>query len=136
MGTLQRETNNPLNLRYNPSNSWKGQVGEVRGFCKFKNIAYGFRAAWRVLNNYLKNGHNTIEKIISRWAPPKENDTENYIKFVCDDTLISRHMVLKNATLHDYWTLIMILRAMAKMESGEWFDEQQINLYINYPQNY
>ena len=39
-------------------------------------------------------------------------------------------------SIHDYWTIIMILQAMGIMESGEKVDENQINLYINYPEKY
>ena len=29
---------------------------------------------------------NNVDDIISRWAPPSENDTQAYIKFVCEKT--------------------------------------------------
>ena len=31
------------------------------------------------MKSYFANGYNTIRKIITRWAPPSENDTGNYI---------------------------------------------------------
>lgn len=130
------ELNNPLNIRYNPSNNWRGQVGAERGFCRFKNTAYGIRAAYIILTNYIKNGCNTLEDIISRWAPPCENNTENYIRFVENETLIPRDLTLTDCSIHDYWTKIMILQAMAKMETAQTFDEQMINLYINYPEKF
>jgi len=136
MGKLQELTQNPLNIRFSASNNWKGQIGEYKGFCCFKNEAYGFRAAFKLINTYIKNQICTIEEIVKRWAPPSENDTEGYINFVCEETLIDRHIMLGRFTIHDYWTIIIILRAMAKMECGKWYDEQQINLFINYPQNY
>lgn len=136
MGILQEKTNNPLNIRYNPANKWKGQTGHYKGFCQFKNEAYGFRAGFRLLTNYIRNQCDTIEEIISRWAPPTENDTESYIRFVCAETLIDRDIVLGWVTIHDYWTIIIIMRAMARMECGKWYDEQQINLFINYPDKY
>ena len=136
MGTLAEQTNNPLNIRYNPANRWQGQTGELKGFCVFRSQAYGIRAGYKLLVNYIKNGHNTLEKIISRWAPPTENNTENYIRFVEDDCIIDRTQRLGFETIHDYWTIIMIIRAMARMECGIFFDEQQINLFINYPEKY
>lgn len=134
--TLAEICNNPLNIRYNPSNRWVGQIGEHMGFCVFKSKAYGFRAAYIILTNYIKNGHNTIEAIISRWAPPTENNTESYIKFVVNETLIPRNLELTDLSIHDYWTKLIILRAMSMMESGQKHDEQEINLFINYPQKY
>ena len=136
MATLADINNNPLNIRYNPANRWQGQTGENKGFCVFKSKAYGFRAGYRLLVNYLKNGHDTIEKIVGRFAPSHENNTENYIRFVEDDCIIDRKQSLGYESIHDYWALIMILRAMARMESGTFYDEQQINLFINYPERY
>lgn len=130
------ELNNPLNIRYNSANNWRGQEGAERGFCKFKSVAYGIRAAYILLTNYIKFGCNTLEDIISRWAPPSENDTENYISFVEEETLIPRDLILTDNSIHDYWTKIMILQAMAKMETAQTFDEQTINLYINYPEKF
>ena len=127
---------NPLNIRFNPRNNWKGGCGEYRGFQMFRSESYGVRAAYVILTNYIKNGCNTIESIISRWAPPCENNTQNYINFVENDTLIPRTLELTDLSIHDYWTKLIILRSMAKMESGKDFDEQQINLYVNYPEKY
>lgn len=134
--TLSEVNCNPLNIRFSPENQWQGQTGVNRGFCVFKSEAYGFRAAYRLLTNYIKHGFNTIEKIITRWAPPSENDTDFYIKFVCQETIIDRDQILTDVSIHDYWTKLIILRAMAKMECGKWYDEQQINLFINYPERY
>lgn len=134
--TISDKCFNPLNIRYSDRNRWLGQVGEYRGFCVFSNVAYGFRAAFVLLSNYIKQDTRTIEDIIKRWAPPSENDTEKYISFVAEDVMIDRNKKLTNQSIHDYWTIIMIIRAMAKMECGRWYDEQQINLFINYPQNY
>ena len=134
--TLAEINNNPLNIRYNPANNWQGQTGENKGFCTFKNEAYGIRAGYKILCNYIRNGHNTIERIIHRWAPPSENNTDKYIRFVCQETFISMTEPLGWESMHDYWTIIMILQAMAQIECGKKYDEQTINLYINYPEKY
>lgn len=134
--TLAERCNNPLNIRFSPANKWMGQSGELRGFCIFENEAYGFRAAFKIVQSYLRQGHDTIEKIVTRWAPPTENQTERYMSFVENDVMIDRHRTLHMKSIHGYWEIIMILRAMAKMECGKWYDEQQINLFINYPQNF
>lgn len=74
--------NNPMNLRYSERNNWEGQTGQTNGFCCFKSVEYGFRAAFITLRSYGKNGINTISRIVSRWAPPAENPTQTYIKYV------------------------------------------------------
>lgn len=130
---LAEHCNNPLNLRFSKRNNWQGQTGEYKGFCVFKSVAYGFRAAYLNLCSYFRRDIRTVRDIITRWAPPSENSTEQYIRFVSDDCMIDPDKKLTNQSIHDYWTMIMILRAMAKMECGKWYDEQQINLFINYP---
>lgn len=134
--TIAEICNNPLNIRFNPRNNWRGGRGEHKGFQIFKSNAYGIRAAYVILTNYIRNGCNTIELIVSRWAPPCENNTENYIRFVENETLIPRDLELTDLSIHDYWTKLMLIRAMAKIESGQDFEEQTISLYINYPEKY
>lgn len=79
--------NNPFNLRYIPRNQWKGldTLDPVtKGFCNFIDIDYGIRAAaYLLMVSYRKKGINTIAGIIKRFAPPSENDTEGYIRYVC-----------------------------------------------------
>lgn len=134
--TIAEKCKNPLNIRYASQNDWRGQVGVHKGFCVFENEAYGFRAAFVIIGNYIKKGHNTIREIVSRWAPPSENNTDAYIEFVSEETIIDPDFELTDNSIHDYWTKIMIIRAMARMESGKWYDEQSINLMINYPEKY
>lgn len=73
---------NPLNIRYNIMNHWKGQTGCNKGFCTFDSMEHGFRAAFVLLLNYVKRGYVTPTQIISRWAPESENDTAAYIRTV------------------------------------------------------
>lgn len=80
MLTLGKRCCNPLNIRYNEKNHWRGQIGSYKGFCCFDCFESGFRAALILLRNYVRFGVNTPRKIISRWAPSNENDTESYIK--------------------------------------------------------
>lgn len=136
MNIIADKTNNPLNIRFNAGNKWRGQIGEYKGFCIFSHESYGIRAAYKLLTNYIANGFNTIRQIVSRWAPPTENNTEKYISFVCYETFLEPDKVLSDCTIHDYWTKILILQAMAKMECGREYECQQINLYINYPEKY
>lgn len=74
--------NNPLNIRYSPMNSWKGQSGNRRGFCQFDTLKSGLRAALVLLSNYQRKGYDTPAEIVSRWAPATENNTKAYIRNV------------------------------------------------------
>lgn len=111
--TLGAKNRNPLNIRYNVRNKWLGQRGQNSGFCVFSTMQLGFRAAYLLLCRYHREGLETIESIIKRWAPPSENDCESYIKFVCDETQIPR-----NARIGNDAVLLSVLRAMGIFESG------------------
>lgn len=65
--------NNPGNLR---------PVGGATGFQQFATPEEGIAAADKNLQAYGKKGINTLRGVISRWAPPSENDTEAYINTV------------------------------------------------------
>lgn len=74
---------NPGNLRH--GDKWQGLAEEQTdsAFCQFESMEYGCRALMKTLQTYHdKHGLDTIEGIISRWAPTNENDTESYISSV------------------------------------------------------
>ena len=80
--------NNPLNIRHS-ADRWEGMRMEQtdKSFVQFQSMAYGYRAAWKVLESYWKYFRQqrtvfTVKSIISRWAPPSENNTEAYIRAV------------------------------------------------------
>ena len=80
--------NNPLNIR-RTNEHWKGEQIEQtdKTFVQFKTMAYGYRAAWKVLDTYWLNFRReykpySVRNIIGRWAPPAENDTDAYIRNV------------------------------------------------------
>lgn len=81
--------NNPLNIRR--GEKWVGLVGNPmdKVFCQFISRAFGYRAGYKIMKSYYRVFQQsgmamTIENIISRWAPPGENDTEAYIRRVAD----------------------------------------------------
>ena len=75
--------NNVMNIRYNHLNRWLGLVGETKGFCVFSDRKYCIRAALILLRTYRRKGIRTPQRIIFRYAPPKENDSSSYLRFVC-----------------------------------------------------
>ena len=77
--------NNPGNIRH--GSNWQGLNPNSRNidpaFCVFTSSVYGIRALAKVLINYKKiHGLNTVRQIISRYAPPNENQTTAYIQSV------------------------------------------------------
>ena len=78
--------NNPANIRHSCS-KWLGlsKVQVDKEFCTFDSMEFGVRALLVLLRTYYNKHHcNTIRKVISRFAPSSENNTEKYIKYVCD----------------------------------------------------
>lgn len=105
---------NPLNIRYSKNNRWQGQQGsDAAGFCVFSAFIYGIRAAVLILKRYMQRGDNTISRIIERWAPPTENSTSRYIRFVSKETTIPPDKVL---SIYERGKVCAILRAMIKVE--------------------
>lgn len=79
-------------------------------------MAYGYRAAFKVLRTYINNYKlDTIRKIISRFAPSNENHTENYIKVVSE-----RSGIPENDTVYadNREMMIRIVAAMSFVENG------------------
>jgi hypothetical protein len=108
--------NNPLNIRHS-KDVFQGEIkGTDKSFKTFSTMPYGYRAAFVMLGTYLSRGWNTIEKIISRWAPPTENNTEAYIKSVEKWSGVPRSKILTAADGTDY---IMIVAAMSFVENGK-----------------
>jgi len=108
--------NNPLNIRHN-EDVFQGEInGNDKSFKTFSSLPYGYRAAFVTLATYLSRGWNTIEKIISVWAPPAENDTESYISKVEKWSGVPRNRKL---TTEDGPEYIMIVAAMSFVENGQ-----------------
>ena len=117
--------NNPLNIRRTQT-VWKGMKKEVtdKEFVEFKSMAYGYRAAWRILFNYFYRFLSmkmpfTVSTIIDRWAPPTENPTKAYI-----DQVLKLTGMGGNERLYPpynelgVWKLSSLLAAMTVVECG------------------
>lgn len=109
--------NNPLNIRRN-STKWQGlaPVQKDKAFFTFVAPEWGYRAAIRTLQSY-KRIHNltTIREWVSRWAPPIENDTEAYIRCVCQRTGMPENA---EPNIENKVVMCSIVAAMSFMENG------------------
>lgn len=115
--------NNPLNLVYSKKNNWHGQLPGQKGrFCAFTDMLWGFRAAAMTLKSYItKYNRKTIREIINAWAPPCENDTRNYAKFVADTSNVG---IDEPIVFTDMVRMLRIMSAMCVMENGKQWDPQ------------
>lgn len=78
--------NNPGNIRW--GSNWTGLDSKGKkkdsSFCVFVAPEWGIRALTKLILNYDRIYNvNTVEGIITRYAPSNENDTEAYIAHVC-----------------------------------------------------
>ena len=116
--------NNPGNIR--KGEKWKGlsEHQTDSSFCIFVSPEYGIRALVKILLTYYKKYQlNTVKKIISRYAPPNENETESYIKSVANQLGVASDEVID---LSSVAVLVVLLRAIIRHENGEqpYSDEQ------------
>ena len=111
--------NNPGNIEKS-SSQWKGKVPPDKNtddrFEQFTAYVWGVRAMIRLIRDtyMITNGLQTIEEIITKYAPGHENDTFSYIQAVSNQSgyLAGEHLT------PGYDELIKIIPAMAYHENG------------------
>lgn len=116
--------NNPLNIRI--GNNWWGEVENQTDtqFEQFEKMEYGIRAAFIILRRYIeKYGRNTVELIVSSWAPSSENNTKAYIKFVCEKAGFPEDYIIK---YDNKKTMVRLVDAMIQYECGRQVKREKI----------
>jgi hypothetical protein len=105
-------TNNPLNLSFaNQPNA----IGTDGRFAVFQTPEEGVAASVRQLQLYGQRGLNTIDQIVSRWAPPSENNTPAYIQAVAQRVGVSPNQEID---LSDPNIMRRLVNAMSVQEVG------------------
>lgn len=86
--------NNAGNIRH--GDKWQGMSDTQtdKSFIQFTDPIYGIRAINRILRTYQRRGINTVSGVISRWAPPNENDTGAYISAVASKLNVEPNEVI------------------------------------------
>lgn len=113
--TRAERNNNPGNLNF------AGQAGAVledgsnARFAKFGSTAEGVSALAKQLQRYGERGLDTVSKIINKYAPSSENNTQAYI-----DALSKRLGVTgdQKLDLNDTTTLTGLIKGIARHEAG------------------
>ena len=89
--------NNLGNLRTGSFTKSHGQIGvDDAGFAIFPDMTAGNKAQADLLRSYSRRGFNTINKMINRYAPSSENDTNAYIRAVSKRTGIGANDVVRS----------------------------------------
>lgn len=107
--------NNPGNIEYNGT-AWQGLDSPPSDgrFARFSDPVYGIRAMSRILDTYRdRHGLNTVQSIISRWAPAHENNTTAYTDYVARRVGVDPMQPLTQSDRP------AVIAAMIKMENGE-----------------
>jgi len=108
--------NNPGNIRKGSKKIWNGELwpSTDASFSQFITMAYGVRALLIDLVNKHKQGLNTVQKIIFKYAPPTENYSQVYANAVATRMGIGVNEPFKMTE----GNLIKFAKAVASFENG------------------
>lgn len=120
MATRGVRNSNPGNIRKS-KDQWEGAIGDDGAFVIFDSPESGVRALAKNLQSYGRQGYDSIEKIINRWAPPNENDTKAYIDSVVAATGIP---ATQSLDLSDPDTLSSLAQAIGFHETGSRYNPE------------
>lgn len=109
--------NNPGNIRPSKDYTWNGATGQAGGFVQFASPEAGIRAMTLNLLSYNQQGINTVQGIISRWAPESDNNkTGAYINQV------SQALGVKptdSLNLQDAAVMRQLVNSIIQVENGK-----------------
>lgn len=107
---------NPGNIRKS-NTRYQGEVVPSRdkAFKQFRTMAWGHRAMFVLLDSYRRKGYLTIRQMVTRYAPPIENHTENYIRYVSEWSGVGADMPLDTLCSE---MMISVIAAMSRIENG------------------
>jgi hypothetical protein len=121
-GTPAWRNNNPGNLRAYKSSFDRGAIGtgsgattEAPGFAIFPDIDTGWNAMVGLLSSQTYQ-NLTIEEAINRYAPPNENNVEDYLKFIENQTGFPRTTPMNNLSKDN---LLKLAKAMKQHEGNK-----------------
>ena len=92
-GSIAWRNNNPGCIRYSQKVADMGAIGRAYGFAIFPNEETGMRAIKTLLLSDSYCNLN-IAQAISKYAPPHENNTLNYINSLCNIVGVSKNTKL------------------------------------------
>ncbi len=121
---------NPGNIEHTTAYDWRGEVyppEEIDGlvetrFCQFKDHVHGIRALAKILITYCRKRRaadgsaiDTVQEVIERWAPPSENDSDAYARYVRSVLEVNKGTIIDIDSLE---VLAGLVRAITQYENG------------------
>lgn len=108
---------NPGNIRRSKVR-YQGEVHPSRdaSFKQFSAMEWGYRAIFVLLDTYrIRYGLDTVEGMISRWAPPSENHTTTYVRYVAQYVGVGEKEPIDT---HNQRTMLRFAAAISRVENG------------------
>lgn len=77
-----------------------GMIGKAGGFAVFPNYETGHNALLILLIK--RYGNFDLVKLMEKFAPPHENDTKKYIKFITKQTGVKENVKIQNYSKSEF----------------------------------
>lgn len=116
---------NPGNIRRSGVR-YKGEVRPSRdpAFKQFAALKWGYRAIFVLLDTYrVRHGLDTAAGMIARWAPPSENHTSVYVRYVAQAAGVAPD---ERIDTRDRAVMLRFAAAISEMENGRPADMRQV----------
>ncbi|MGZ5000566.1 MAG: hypothetical protein ACXV7F_09715 [Methylomonas sp.] len=107
--------NNPGNLNYAGQSGATKESGPGGRFAVFASAEEGLEALSKQLHRWANNGVDSIEKIISKYAPAIENDTKAYMQTIAKRMGVS---TIDHLDLNDPTTMAKMMNNIIHYENG------------------
>ncbi len=111
------DNNNPGNIRRSRVH-YKGErvPSSDPEFRQFESVEWGYRAIFMLLYTYhRRHGCRTLRQMIDRYAPPVENPTSAYLRFVAESAGIDPDYVID---VTNGKVMVEIVSAISHFENG------------------
>ena len=97
-------------------------TGARKGFVEYDSQEHCIRAWWVLMRTYRRRyGCTTVRQIVTRYAPPSENNTERYIQYCCQTVVLGDGTPIGQDIMY-----AMLGVAMARMETGVRLDISEV----------
>lgn len=116
-GSIAWRNNNPGCIRYTPNTIRMGAIGAANGFAVFPDEQTGMRAIKTILLSDSYRNLN-ISDAITRYAPPHENDTESYIRKLCNMTGLPNTLIIADLNDEQMQRVIDTIRILEGWHEG------------------
>lgn len=115
-GTWTWRNHNSGNLVPGDISRKNGQIGKAGGFAVFPDKETGHRALLDCLKTTY--GDKNIDELTEKYAPPKENNTAAYIKFLRKKTGVTDDKKIKDFTPEEFQKLWQAIEQMEGYKEG------------------